>query len=89
MSQTEQAEQQVQETEPGLPEQMFPARESLEVFLEQVEREAPACGASVENTRRFVEFLRSKYGKGIPESRYGRPMSDKFRAKYPEYAQQE
>ena len=79
-----QTEQQVQETELGLPEQMFPDLNTLEVFLEKVERHAPACGASVENTRRLVEFLRNKYGngKGLPESRFGRPMCDKFRAKY-------
>ncbi len=70
MSQTEQAEQQVQETELELPEKMFPSHNALETFLEKVELYAPACGATPENTSRFVEFLRNRYGKGIPQSRW-------------------
>ena len=64
MSQT----QNVQVVEQGLPEQMFPDQVSLRVFLGYVERHAVECGASQENTRRLVDFLREKYGKGLPES---------------------
>lgn len=75
-------EQNAQDAEKGLPEQMFPDLIALEVFLEEVEHHALQGGVSRENTRLFVNFLRKKYGKGIPESRFGSKMGAQFRAKY-------
>ncbi len=72
----EKAEQSVEE---GLPEQIFPDRVHLAVFLEEVERHAQGCGASPENARRLAEFLRDKYGKGLPESPQ---LSNRLRDKY-------
>ncbi len=54
----------------GLPEQMFPDKLDLEVFLEEVGRLAPQCGVSPENARHFLKFLKNKYEKGLPKYRW-------------------
>lgn len=48
-------------------EPVFPYRTAFEVFLEEVEYAAQGAEVKPDNIKLILEFLKEKFGKGIPD----------------------